>query len=208
MRLSPENNPALPHNAATGRSPANPAPFSDPSRRRFVSGAVRGLAGVGLVGALSAHDAPPPGTANEKAERPTFEIHPIGRVEKAGEEFRLRIDEEYRAGLLGLEEWSHVQVFYWFDKNDVPEKRRILQVHPRGNKDNPLTGVFACRAPVRPNLIALSLCRIQSVEGNVVSIDTIDAFEGTPILDLKPFTPPDDPVPNSLRVPAWARGGR
>ena len=70
-----------------------------------------------------------------------------------------------------------------------PKKRSVLQVHPRGNRGNPLTGVFACRSLVRPNLIALSLCQVLSVKNNVVEIDKIDAFANTPILDLKPYIP-------------------
>ncbi|PVV25773.1 MAG: hypothetical protein B6D74_02610 [gamma proteobacterium symbiont of Ctena orbiculata] len=62
----------------------------------------------------------------------------------------------------------------------------MLQVHPRGNPDNPLRGVFATRAPVRPNLIALSRCRILSIVGNRIEIDDIDAFPDTPVLDIKP----------------------
>jgi len=95
-----------------------------------------------------------------------------------------------------------VQVFWWFDRNDTPQKRAILQVHPRGNPQNPLTGVFACRAPVRPNLIALSLCKIVSVKGNV-EVEKIDAFEGTPILDLKPYAPAQDST-TEVKVPRWA----
>ena len=116
---------------------------------------------------------------------------------------RLRIFDEYVDGLLGLEGWSHLNVFYWFDQNDTPQRRRVLRVHPRGDKQNPLTGVFACRAPVRPNLIALSVCKIILVQGNLVTIDDLDAFDATPVLDLKPFIPPDAPT-KDVRVPAWA----
>ncbi|MCX7885810.1 MAG: TrmO family methyltransferase, partial [Verrucomicrobiae bacterium] len=96
-----------------------------------------------------------------------------------------------------------VQVFWWFDKNDTPQHRATLQVHPRGDKKNPPTGVFACRAPVRPNLIALSLCKIVSVKTNVVEVDKIDAFEGTPVLDLKPYAPGQDAA-SGVKVPPWA----
>jgi tRNA-Thr(GGU) m(6)t(6)A37 methyltransferase TsaA len=137
--------------------------------------------------------------------RAVFKLFPVGKVEKQGAVVRIRIFDEYVDGLLGLEEWSHVNVFYWFDQNDVPEKRRILRVHPQGNDANPLTGVFACRAPVRPNLIALSVCKLVSVKGNLVNLDSLDAFDGTPVLDLKPFIPPDAPL-REVRVPAWARG--
>ena len=106
-------------------------------------------------------------------------------------------------GLLGLDGWSHVWVFWWFDKNDTPRKRSILEVHPRGDRNNPRSGVFATRAPVRPNLIALSLCKIISVKENLVEIESIDAFDGTPVLDLKPYAPGADSA--SATTPDWAR---
>ena len=59
-------------------------------------------------------------------------------------------------------------------------------MHPRGNPENPVRGVFATRAPVRPNLIALSRVRVLSVRDNVIEIDHIDAFPDTPVLDLRP----------------------
>ncbi len=113
------------------------------------------------------------------------------------------LDKKYQSGLLGLEGFSHVQVIWWFDKNDTPQKRSILLVHPRGDPTNPLTGVFATRAPVRPNLIALSLCKIISVKDNVVEVEKIDAFEGTPVLDLKPYAPGQDSA-TGVKVPKWA----
>ena len=82
-------------------------------------------------------------------------------------------------------------------------QRSILRVHPRRNQENPLTGVFATRAPVRPNLIALSLCRVRAVNGTTLEIDEIDAFDGTPVIDLKPYTPGPDRAEN-VKVPAWA----
>jgi tRNA-Thr(GGU) m(6)t(6)A37 methyltransferase TsaA len=136
-----------------------------------------------------------------------FRIHPVGRIEIQGAHPRIRILEPFIDALLGLEQWSHIDVLYWFDRNDTPARRRILRVHPRGDRENPLTGVFACRAPVRPNPIALTVCRILSVEGGAVTVDRIDALDGTPVLDLKPLIPPDFSV-EDLRVPRWAGGKR
>ncbi|MBE0545348.1 MAG: tRNA (N6-threonylcarbamoyladenosine(37)-N6)-methyltransferase TrmO [Verrucomicrobia bacterium] len=166
---------------------------------------MRQVAGSGLLatGSVAARADP---TATGVA-LPFFKLFPIGAVEKKGEGVHLRIFDEYVDGLLGLEEWSHLNVFYWFDKNDTPHQRRMLRVHPRGNQENPLTGVFACRAPVRPNLIALSVCRILAIQGNRITVDDLDAFDGTPLLDLKPFIPPDAPT-KDVRVPVWARGNR
>ncbi len=139
-----------------------------------------------------------------KEIEPFFKIFPVGVVEKKEGSSFIRIFDRFEDALLGLNEWSHVNVFYWFDRNDIPQKRRILRVNPRGNRKNPLTGVFACRAPVRPNLIALSVCKILSIQGNLVHVDTIDAFHETPVIDLKPFIPPDEPK-KDVRVPEWTR---
>ena len=114
-----------------------------------------------------------------------FTIVPIGFVHKEDGRTSIVLEPEYEPGLMGLENFSHVTVVYWFHLNDTPEKRAILQVHPQGNEANPIRGVFATHAPVRPNLIAISRCKILSVKDNVIEIDSIDAFDGTPVLDLK-----------------------
>lgn len=133
-------------------------------------------------------------------------IYPIGQVEKREGQTRLRVFSKYAPGLLGLGGFSHVHVFWWFGENDTPRKRETLQVHPRGDKENPLTGVFATRAPVRPNLIATTLCRIRGIDGEVIRIDAIEAFDGTPILDLKPYIPAADRPQGDVRVPQWVAG--
>jgi tRNA-Thr(GGU) m(6)t(6)A37 methyltransferase TsaA len=117
---------------------------------------------------------------------PTYEVWPIGWIRKQAGKTVIEIDEAYRPALLGLDKLDAIWVLYWFDRNDTPEQREILQVHPRADPANPLRGVFATRAPVRPNLIALSRCRIISVRGNTIEIDYIDAFPDTPVLDIKP----------------------
>ena len=144
----------------------------------------------------------------EEITQPTtpieFTVRPIGHVQKVGERTVIVIDKKYQEGLLGLEHWSHVQVIWWFDKNDTPEKRAVLQVHLRGDATNPLTGVFATRSPFRPNLIALSLCKVVSVKDNVIEVEKIDAFVGTPVLDIKPYAPGQDSA-SEVRVPDWAK---
>ena len=114
-----------------------------------------------------------------------YAVYPIGWVRKTGGRTTIVVDKKYHEGLLGLDECPEVWVLYWFDRNDTPEKRSILQVHPQGNKKNPKRGVFATHSPVRPNLIAMTRCKIISVKDNVIEIDTIDAFADTPVLDLK-----------------------
>ena len=112
-------------------------------------------------------------------------MSPIGWVRKSEGRTWIEVDKKYQPGLMGLENFSHVWVLWWFDRNDTPEKRAVLQVHPGGNPANPKRGVFATHSPVRPNLIGMTRCRILSVKENVVEIDGIDAFDDTPVLDLK-----------------------
>ncbi len=141
--------------------------------------------------------------ANNQSER-IFTLRPIGVVEKTQGRTSIVLEKPYQPGLLGLEGFSHIHVMWWFDKNDSPAKRSILQVHPRGNPNNPLTGVFATRSPMRPNLIGLTLCKIVSVKDNAIEVESIDAFEGTPVLDIKPFLPGQD-CASGARAPDWAR---
>jgi len=115
----------------------------------------------------------------------TFTLQPIGSVLKEDGRTYMVIDKKYSPGLMGLENFSHVTVIYWFHLNDTPEKRAVLQVHPQGNKAKPMRGVFATHSPMRPNLIAITRCKILSVKDNVIEIDKIDAFHNSPVLDLK-----------------------
>lgn len=117
---------------------------------------------------------------------PTYSVHPIGWIRKSSGRTFIEIDKRYQPALMGVEELKSLWVLYWFDRNDTPEQRAVMQVHPRGNPDNPLRGVFATRSPLRPNLIALSQVNIIRVKDNVIEIDDIDAFADTPVLDLKP----------------------
>ena len=131
-----------------------------------------------------------------------FKIFPVGIIKKKEEKITIEVYEEYRDALLGLEQFSHIIVLSWFHENDVPEKRAILRVHPRGDKALPLTGIFGTRSPVRPNLIALSTCEILSIVGNIIRVDKIDAFNGTPVIDIKPCLGKNDSMIN-VRVPEW-----
>lgn len=131
-------------------------------------------------------------------------LNPVGVVKKQGKQVYLEIYPEYALALDGLQSFSHLWVFYWFHENDNPEERRTLQVHPRRDPGNPLTGVFACRAPVRPNLIGFTACRILNVKGNIVEVADLDARAGSPILDLKPYIPDGDAIPEA-RTPDWLR---
>ncbi len=127
-----------------------------------------------------------PATAVATPAAPTYTMQPIGWVRKSAGKTFIEIEPRYQPALLGVDKLQSLWVLWWFDRNDTPAKRAILQVHPRGDTDRPLRGVFATRSPFRPNLIALSEVDVVAVRGNVIEIDGIDAFADTPVLDLKP----------------------
>ncbi|MDA8139774.1 MAG: tRNA (N6-threonylcarbamoyladenosine(37)-N6)-methyltransferase TrmO [Desulfobacteraceae bacterium] len=137
---------------------------------------------------------------------PPFQVNPIGTIHKKEEKIWLELDPRYSAGLLGIEGFSHIMVLYWFDRNDTPEGRATLQVHPRKNPRNPLTGVFATHAPVRPNPIALTVCRVLSVDGLRLYLEEIDALDESPLIDIKGYIP-DQRNPTDIRLPQWVQHG-
>ncbi len=127
-------------------------------------------------------------------------LHPVGWIRKKQNNITIEIDPTYSDALLGMDGFSHILVLYWFHENDDPENRNTLQVHPRKNPQNPLTGVFATHAPVRPNLIAVSPCKIESIRGNTIWIDNIDARDGSPVVDMKWYRPEKKAIEN-LKLP-------
>lgn len=134
----------------------------------------------------------------------TLRMEAVGTIRKAPSGARVEIHPAYRDALHGLEGFSHLLILYWFDRNDTPKRRATLQVHPKRNPSIPLTGVFATRSPRRPNLVALDVARILSLDPDGVRIDDIDALDGTPVIDLKPYIPASDAVPDAL-VPDWVQ---
>jgi len=162
---------------------------------------IRILASLIAVSLISVSDMFAEDKKEQGMDQQEYMLRPIGKVSKVDGKSLLILNKDVESGLLGLDDFSHVLVFWWFDKNDTPQKRRILQVHPRGDRENPLTGVFACRSPVRPNLLALTTCKIISIKDNIVEIEDIDAFDGTPVLDLKGYIPALDSVKDA-KAPA------
>jgi tRNA (adenine37-N6)-methyltransferase len=169
---------------------------------------IGGLIGVLLCSAaIYAENSGQPTKNLRRAAIKPIGMTPVGVVKKQGQRAWLEIAPEYAPALAGLQGFSHLWVIYWFHENDRPEERQTLQVHPRRDQANPLTGVFACRAPVRPNLIGFTACRIVGVKGNVVEVADLDARDGTPILDLKPYIPAGDAIPEAV-TPEWLKHSR
>ncbi len=134
----------------------------------------------------------------------TYEIRPIGRARVSeGEFYRLEILEPIRPALKSLDQFSHVMVFWWADKHDTDDARNFLQARLPYAPDVE-AGVFACRSPLRPNPVLLTTCPLLSVdeEKGIVELAWIDAFDGTPIVDLKPYVPVSDRI-RDVKVPDW-----
>ncbi len=112
-------------------------------------------------------------------------IERIGRVHKLqGGLSRLEIQPEYADALEGLETGSEIQVLYWMHEL-ASEDREMLRVHPRGNKNVPVQGVFSLRSPMRPNPIGVSVVEVVKVGENEVLVKHLDAYDGSPVIDIK-----------------------
>jgi len=118
-------------------------------------------------------------------------------------EAQVVIDPEWTEALDGIEAFSHIWVLFYLH-HVVEEHPFVAKVHPRGRADLPLVGVLATRTPYRPNPIALTAVRLLRREGNVLTVRGLDACDGTPILDLKPYLTPGDCIPEAAK-PDWVR---
>jgi tRNA-Thr(GGU) m(6)t(6)A37 methyltransferase TsaA len=137
----------------------------------------------------------------------TGKVRFIGIVDEAGEqEAKIRVFPDFCAGLRGLEMYSHVIVLYWLHLRDGEKERRTLLVFPRKHAVNVEMGVFACRSPSRPNPIGLCVVKLLRVNECILTVKGLDAFEGSPIIDIKPYVPRADSIPRA-RVPDWANHG-
>ena len=135
----------------------------------------------------------------------TMELRKIGTVERRGDRTLIVLDAEYREGLKGLDEFSHCHALWWSgeDFGMGIDTRSVLTAelpYAPGKR----AGVFACRGPFRPNLIAMTVCPIRGLDAarGEVEVAAIDAMDGTTVLDIKPYYPSVDRVRNA-RVPAW-----
>ena len=138
----------------------------------------------------------------------TIEPKPIGfvKTKAVGKAVRDRsnvsqiiLHEPLAKALDGIHDFSHLYVVFWMHEISE-EERETLKVHPRG-RSMPLLGIFATRTPFRPNPIGITLVEILRVEDNTLTVRGLDAFDGTPILDLKPFDYWD--VVKDARIPEW-----
>ena len=141
-------------------------------------------------------------------KRGRIQLKPIGKAKNTTKKPALAgwknliteivLDKRYAKGLDGIKDYSHVIIVYWMKQ----EKECHLKHHPQGRADIPYGGIFACRCPQRPNRIAISTVKLLSRKNNSIRVKGLDILDGTPILDIKPYTPHYDRV-NKARVPAW-----
>ena len=133
-----------------------------------------------------------------------FQVNPIGKVNVNGGEMSIQLEPKYIPALQSLDGFSHLNVIWWFNDFDTTEARNTL-VSPLPYKNAPaIMGIFATRSPIRPNPIALTTVEVIHIdyEKGIIQIPYIDANDGTPILDIKPYTPSIDRVENPA-VPEW-----
>lgn len=114
------------------------------------------------------------------------------------------VREELAAGLTGIEEWSHLIVLFWMDQRAGKPCR--LTLRPRSGADLATVGVFCSRGPERPNAIGLAVVELLQRDKNILTVKALDAYDGSPVLDIKPYDH-DDAI-SAIRVPAWAARSR
>lgn len=140
-----------------------------------------------------------------------FQVRPVGLIHTpfrqrgeaprqgrfSREEALIEIFPAFAEGLLGVEHSRYLLVLYWCDRAD---RERLVTVTPHGPEPR---GVFACRSPSRPNPIALCVAELVRREGNRLVVRGVDALDGSPLVDIKPYVPDLDCVPTD--APGWFR---
>lgn len=134
-----------------------------------------------------------------KEDKSTFKVRPIGVIHselsnrdeapKQGYEGApdawVEVYAEFAEGLEGTALGEEIILVTWFHK----AHRDLLRVHPRGDRDRPMTGVFSTRSGDRPNPIALHRVTVLQIEGDKIRVGPLEAINGTPVIDIKPVLP-------------------
>jgi len=125
----------------------------------------------------------------------TFSIRPIGRVRGGS----IRLHKRWSKALDGIEGFSHIIVLFWLDQAHKPD----LRLHPKGIKHLPKVGYLASRTPHRFNPIGVTVVPLRARRLNILQVEGLDAWEGTPVLDIKPYTKKDSI--RKLHIPDWVK---
>ena len=131
-------------------------------------------------------------------------FEPIGYAKQENGRYFIQLNAEIMDATLGLEEFGHIQVVWWFHLTDNEDNRQILVMDAPYKGGPERIGVLATRSPVRPNPIAITVCALIAVDrgNNRLEVSYLDAEDGTPILDIKPYHPSSDKI-RDVRMPAW-----
>jgi tRNA (adenine37-N6)-methyltransferase len=143
-------------------------------------------------------------------DEPQLTLQPIGRVidgracppEEGWEELEsvVEVEATWAEALDGVEGFSHIWLLWWLDRRNEPPES--LRVHPEGRQEIPLVGIFATRSPRRPNPLAMTAVELLGREGRRLRVRGLDACQGTPILDIKPYLCRGDRIPEAT-MPGW-----
>ncbi len=115
-------------------------------------------------------------------------------------ESTITVSEDLGEALESLDRYSHIIVIYWLHRAYIRDYS--IKVHPRGDKSLPLVGLFASRSPYRPNPVGAKTVQLIKRRGNRLWVRGLDAIDGTPVIDIKPFIPGYD-SPDEAAVPEW-----
>ena len=110
------------------------------------------------------------------------------------------IDSSLTEALDRLDDFSHIIVLYWM--HHATNRPVRTKIHPRGRQELPLLGLFATRTPNRPNPVGKATVRLLQRRGNILRVKGLDAIDGTPVIDIKPYIPRYDSAANA-KVPPW-----
>lgn len=145
-----------------------------------------------------------------------IQLKPIGTIHNAVTEAHrdtrwdeieseIVVNDEWCDALDGLEQFSHIWVIFYFDRMSVPDSLRVRPMQRDAEpRSVPLVGLFATRTPARPNPIGIRAAQLIGVRGNVLRVRGLDALDGSPVLDLKPYLARGDAIENT-RVGEWVK---
>lgn len=138
----------------------------------------------------------PVGIVRNKTKEPSLKAH-LGDLNWESSESpshphenisEILINPKYKDLLDGVEDFSHLLVLYWAHRLDA-EGRSLTKVHPIGRKDMPLMGIFATCSPARPNPVLVIAVKLLKRDGTVLRVSGLDAVDGSPVIDIKPYLP-------------------
>jgi tRNA-Thr(GGU) m(6)t(6)A37 methyltransferase TsaA len=126
------------------------------------------------------------------------EVRFVGEVVNVdGEKATLQVYRQYCEGLKDIAGYSHLIIMYWAHRRDTEDERQTILVFPKRHGRKIKTGVFACRSPSRPNPICLCVVELLELEDCSLKVKGLDAELGSPIVDIKPYHPHSDSIPNA-----------